>query len=109
MLLKELMFKEVCVMTYRLHLKNRKRFFFLMGILGFVIVLLSTVISAGASTASEERTELLVVSSGDTLWDIAAGHSTKGDIRNYIADVMRMNDLKDGTIYSGQSLLLPIR
>ncbi len=96
-------------MTYRLHLKNRKRFFFLMAMLGFVIVLLSSVISAGASTTSEVRTELLVVSSGDTLWDIAAEHSTKGDIRNYISDVKKMNQMENGTIYAGQSLLLPVK
>jgi hypothetical protein len=103
------MFKEGCAMTYRLHLKNRKRFFFLMAILGFVIVILSTIISAGASTAAEERTELLVVSSGDTLWEIASEYSTKGDIRDYISDVIHLNGLKDGTIYAGQSLLLPVR
>ena len=96
-------------MTYRLHLKNRKRFFFLMAMVGLVIVLLSTVISAGAATTTEERTEVLVVSPGDTLWDIAMEHRTKGDIRNYIADVKKMNQLAEGTIYAGQTLLLPIR
>lgn len=109
MQLKELMFKEARAMTYRLHLKNRRRFFSLLALLGFIIVLLSSVISAGASTTPETQTALLVVSSGDTLWDIATEYCTKGDIRNYIADVMRINQLEDGTIYSGQSLLLPVR
>ena len=96
-------------MTHRLHLKNRRRFFSLLALLGFIIVLLSSVISAGASTTTETQTALLVVSSGDTLWDIAAEYCTKGDIRNYITDVMSMNQMEDGTIYSGQSLLLPVR
>jgi len=96
-------------MTYRLHLKNKKRFFSLLALIGFVFVLLSTVISAGASTVPECQTELMVVRSGDTLWEIASARGVKGDIRSYIAEVKVLNKMENGSIYSGQKLLLPVR
>lgn len=96
-------------MTYRLHLKNRKRFFILMALLGFIVILSATILSAGASTRPEANTVLVTVQAGDTLWDLASGHCGKGDIRSYISDVKRLNEMENSVIYAGQSLLLPVR
>ncbi len=96
-------------MTYRLHLKNKKRFFSLVALLGFVLILFATVISAGATTVPEAQTELLIVHSGDTLWELASTHCGGEDIRSYIDDVKEINQLENGSIYSGQKLLLPVR
>ena len=96
-------------MTYRYHLKNRKRFFFLMALLGFIIILSATILTAGASTRSEARTMLVTVQAGETLWDLAAVHCANDDIRSYISDVKHLNEMNDSIIYAGQSLLLPVR
>lgn len=96
-------------MTYRLHLKNRRRFFLLMALLGFLVILSATILSAGASTRLEAETVLVTVQAGDTLWDLAADHCEKGDIRSYISEIKRLNEMENSIIYAGQSLLLPVR
>jgi len=49
-----------------------------------------------------------VVSAGDTLWSIAAGHTTPGhDVRVVIADIRDTSGLSDSGIHPGQILLIP--
>ena len=49
------------------------------------------------------------VSSGDTLWDIAARYQTPADgsIRRYIREIMAFNSMTDSLIISGQTLIVP--
>ncbi len=96
-------------MTYRLHLKNRRRFFLLMALLGFLAILSATILTAGASTRAEANTVLVTVQAGETLWDLATVHCANGDIRSYISDVKHLNEMENSIIYAGQSLLLPVR
>lgn len=96
-------------MIYHLHLKNRKRFFTIIALFVFVVVLLATFLTVNASNPAEKETRLLIVHAGDTLWEIASENCSKGDIRNYISDVKRMNELETSTIYAGQCLYLPIQ
>ncbi|MGF9916597.1 LysM peptidoglycan-binding domain-containing protein [Paenibacillus ehimensis] len=50
----------------------------------------------------------VVVSQGDTLWSIASSHAAKGqDVREYVFQIKRLNNLKNVTIHEGQKLLLP--
>jgi hypothetical protein len=52
--------------------------------------------------------ETYAVSSGDTLWGIAAGVASEGsDVRQTIALIMDLNDLSGSTIHPGQTLVLP--
>jgi len=45
---------------------------------------------------------------GDTLWDIAASHNYyEEDIRAVVYRIKQFNDLNDGTIYTGQVILVP--
>ncbi len=96
-------------MKHRLHLKNRNRFISRVALVGCLILLMATVITAGASSYAVEEPELIVIRSGDTLWEIASVYCTKGDIRNYIADIRKINHLDSDTIHVGQGLLLPVR
>lgn len=96
-------------MTMRLRLKNGKRFFFLMSLLVVIVVLLASVLSAAARTPQSLQTDFIVVMEGDTLWEIAETHCTRGDIRSYIADVRKLNGMDDARIFAGQGLLLPVR
>ncbi|WP_036685449.1 LysM peptidoglycan-binding domain-containing protein [Paenibacillus tyrfis] len=50
----------------------------------------------------------VVVAHGDTLWSIASSHVTKGqDLREYVFQLRKLNNLKNVTIHEGQKLLLP--
>ncbi|MCP3775655.1 LysM peptidoglycan-binding domain-containing protein [Paenibacillus sp. MZ04-78.2] len=50
----------------------------------------------------------VVVHQGDTLWSIASSHAAKGqDLRAYVFQLRKLNNLKNVTIYEGQKLLLP--
>jgi LysM repeat protein len=47
------------------------------------------------------------VKAGDTLWSIAASHSSDGDIRAAIYTIRSTNHLPDSSIAAGQTLVLP--
>ncbi|KPV60035.1 hypothetical protein QJ48_07725 [Paenibacillus sp. A3] len=50
----------------------------------------------------------VVVTQGDTLWSIASLHAAKGqDLREYVFQIRKLNNLKNVTIHEGQKLLLP--
>lgn len=86
-------------------LKNKKRFF------TFIIVnliLLTTIITCLTVNAQEKISfHTIVVRQGDTLWEIAQKYSTNKDIRSYIYDIEKYNNLDSATIYVGQELLIP--
>ena len=49
-----------------------------------------------------------VVASGETLWSIASFHVSPGeDIRPLVHDIAEMSDVRGGTIFPGQVLLIP--
>jgi len=95
-------------MTYHLRLKNKKRFFTIIICFIFMIVIFATVLSVSASSSVIEKTKLIVVQTGDTLWGIAEEHCPEGDIRKYIYQVKLLNGMETSTIYAGQGLFLPI-
>lgn len=51
----------------------------------------------------------VAVAPGDTLWNIAELYHTEGDIRNYIIEIKKINDLKNGNILVDQMLYIPIK
>lgn len=45
---------------------------------------------------------------GDSLWSIARSHTQDGaDIRSYIAEMKKINGIKNGFIMEGQKIILP--
>ena len=49
------------------------------------------------------------VSSGDTLWKLAASHNpTNKDIRSLVYKIKKLNNLSSDTIHSGDKILIPI-
>lgn len=85
-------------------------------VLGLVIFLVAAglfVALGGASMATSDEvpnrtTRVLMIHSGDTLWDIAygltAGQGTDAMVRN----LMEMNGLESGLILPGQKLRVPV-
>jgi nucleoid-associated protein YgaU len=54
-------------------------------------------------------TEVYVVRSGDTLWEIAAPVTAPGDdVRATIAEIVELNDLRGAGLSVGQELRVPI-
>jgi len=74
-----------------------------------VLVLVSGIIinhAVAQGTSAMEDLEIWKVRQGDTLWDIANQHRGRTDVRKYIFQIKKLNDI-DSNIYPGQELFLP--
>lgn len=83
----------------------------LTAIVVLMILLLANAVGASGSEATDgpvEHGSHLVVA-GDTLWDIAAEHTTPGeDVRRVVFEIQRLNDLEGSMIHPGQVLRVPV-
>lgn len=75
----------------------------LICILAISIVVIFTI---NAQAAQPKEQEIITVRQGDTLWSIAQAHRGKTEIRKYIYNLQKLNDI-DSNIVPGQELLLP--
>ena len=77
--------------------------------LALLVVLTAFWVLSGVSSATDrpEPTEVMMVGTGETLWDIAAGHADDGDVRSMMAHIKDLNDLESGTLQAGQQLRVP--
>lgn len=71
-------------------------------------LLLSVVIvnHVQAQSTQADKLETVTVRQGDTLWKIAQDHRGSTEIRKYIYNIQKLNNIKSN-IYPGQELLLP--
>jgi LysM repeat protein len=75
-----------------------------------VILLLVLVGTVGAATPDDRpaATATHLVTTGDTLWDIAAAHTLPGDdVRRTVYEIQRLNELSGSVIVPGQVLQIP--
>lgn len=80
---------------------NKKRFIIAITILIVSIITLFSHCSASKKIEIKEIT----VSTGDTLWSIASRYKKDGqDVREYIYELRKLNNLDDCTIYPNQVL-----
>ncbi len=82
-----------------------------LGVLLFSGLALAAGSVATAEPGAPEATKVLVVGSGDTLWDIAseaAALNGTDDVREMVVDIQQLNDLESGMLQAGQSLLVPL-
>lgn len=86
-------------------LKNKKRFFTFTAAVFLSVLSFITTTSAHGFKEKEYRT--IIVKKGDTLWDIASQHSKDYDIRKFIFEIKKANNLPDSAIYIGQELKIP--
>lgn len=92
--------------------KNRKRFEMVSQIIAgminasFIIVLFLILVAIMPKKTVEAyamKYEEYVVSTGETLWSIASENKKDGqDVREYIYELRKLNDLDDCMIYSNQ-------
>ncbi len=87
---------------------------------GRLVVVLTVLVAAlgffamrGAPAAStdvvhHQRTTTVIVSPGETVWDIARRVAPRADTRGTVAEIEQLNSLSDvGVIQVGQPLLVP--
>jgi LysM repeat protein len=92
-------------MKKKYRLNNKKRFFSFLFLVIVTIMLAGSVAAAAENGKREYRT--VTVMPGDTLWDIAQENTDNTDIRKYIYEIKKVNQLENATIYAGQKLYLP--
>lgn len=98
---------KITINRKRYVLRNKRRFTSLVTVFVLVFVLMSMAVIAGAHESEKAYFEMIKVRQGDTLWEIANKHCTNKDVREYIYDIKKLNNLEDSYIYVGQSLYLP--
>jgi predicted RNA-binding protein associated with RNAse of E/G family len=87
-------------------LKNKKRFVSLIiTILAIIFIAVFSDISYGFN---ENTYKTLVFKSGDTLWDIAKQYKNDGDIRKFVFDIKKLNDLKSSSLVEGSEIKIPM-
>lgn len=78
-----------------------KRFISVVAILMIVIITLFS----NCSAVKKIETEDVVISAGDTLWSISCEYKKDGqDVREYLYELRKLNNLTDCTIYPGQEI-----
>lgn len=101
------------VVRTRLRLTRRGRVVFTglaslpLVIWAFVLVLGSGVAAADVDSAGATF-EYITVGQGDSLWGIAEAIDPSGDVREVIAEIVRLNGLDDAVVEPGQRLALPL-
>jgi LysM domain-containing protein len=84
-------------------------------LLGLVVALVVGVVLGAGSVATErpgtpEPTRIVMVGSGETLWDIAADAAAatgSDDVRAMVRRIERMNALDTGMVLAGQRIKIP--
>ena len=64
--------------------------------------------TADSYTYQRRKTRVVMVGTGDTLWDIAADLADDGDVRGMVDHIERLNALDTGMVVAGQRLRVPV-
>lgn len=89
-------------------MENIKKMIKNVALIVAILLLFKATISYQIAKTEYSTYDYLVVSN-DTLWTIAGEICDEDkNIRNVIIDIKEINDIKDSTIYVGQTIKLPI-
>ncbi|MDP4182768.1 MAG: LysM peptidoglycan-binding domain-containing protein [Bacillota bacterium] len=87
-------------------LKNKKRFFtFLFLIFSIMITFIFADISYGYK---EKEYKAIEVRYGDTLWDIANRYKGDSEIREYLFEIKKINNIDSSNIFPGDIIKIPL-
>ncbi len=74
-----------------------------------VIMLMSVMINYALANRLEPEIITVVVRGGESVWSIAKENNPENkDIRRLVYEILDINNIKDGTIYAGQELKIPL-
>lgn len=85
-----------------MRIRNKTKFIRSMAI---VIFLLLALFNISVAKSNKEEAEIIdyTISRGETLWSIAEENKAeKEDIRQYIYDIKKLNNMTDSAVYEGQ-------
>lgn len=94
-------------MNRRYYLKNKRRFYSILVVLGILILSSFWAVSAQGG-GSQPAYKVMRVASGDTLWNIAKEYEPNGDIRAFIDEIKELNGMEKSIIYAGEELKIPV-
>jgi hypothetical protein len=87
---------------------NKYRFFTIVSLVLVMLFVSMFFIVVNAKSTSTVVLVPVYVSEGDNLWQLSVQHSDgKIDIRNYIDNVISINNLSDSNIKPGELLMFP--
>ena len=94
------------------HLRLTRRGRLVVFLAGLLVAVAVAVAFAGGSVATAEKgqpvpTDVIVVGTGVTLWDIASARADGGDVREVMTTIQRLNHLDGGMLVAGQQLRVP--
>jgi LysM repeat protein len=93
-------------MKKRYVLKNRTRFSTFVIV---VMVIVTTILLASTVYGYKESSyKTITVKQGDTLWNIAKKNNTNKDIRRFVYEIKKVNNMNTSEILSGQELQIPV-
>lgn len=96
--------------TGSLHLTTRGRR--LVMVLAILLALAVGLIGGRAMASGPETgiaVDVYTVGSGESLWSIASTQTAPGaDVRDIVSDLMKLNELSDSSLVTGQQILLPV-
>lgn len=87
-------------------LKNKRRFYSILLTLSFMVIT-----ALFATNAYGYKTPLykeITVRSGDSLWSIAKKYNPQGDVRKFIYEIQKVNDLTSSDLFVGKQLKIPV-
>ncbi len=94
-------------MNRKYKLVNRRRFYIFIMTLTIIVTSLTFAATVqGADTGDSYQT--VVVEQGDTLWDIAGEYNNGHDLRAYINEVKKANNIEGSAIFAGDVLKMPV-
>ncbi len=95
----------------QVRLTRRGRLVVFLGALA-IVLFLGIYWGAGSVATEEpgtaEPTEVVLVTPGDTLFDIAAEVTTDGDVNAMVERIQRLNALDSGMLVAGQKIRVPV-
>ena len=88
----------------KLRIVNHKKFIRSLAIVMFLLIGLFN-ISIAKTDKKEAEIVDYTISRGETLWSIAEeNRAEKEDIRQYIYDIKKLNNMTDSTVYENQTI-----
>lgn len=98
-------------MSKRYMIINKKRFFTFITISLLLLIILITMIVSFSNAYSVEQDAYIEyrVGKGDSLWKISDYYSPgQMDIRQFIYEVQKLNDMETGAIYENDIIKIPL-
>ena len=88
---------------------RRQRSIAVMVMVALIVMIANVAFSKNASKDDKHNVIAVVVSNGDTVWSIAERYLPEGgNLCEFVYDISADNGIKDGDIYAGQTLYIPV-